>query len=901
MRAVGASAFRALGVRRWKLVPAIAIVLGGVASGPAPASAISSPPAHPWIVVLCKFTDLTTEPNPPSYYAQEYAKQGTSSNLTLVDYWRDISYGQLDISGTAVVTKWYSLGITRYEWAGYNRYDKIRTCAEEASGDVNYANYFGVLALFNDDRPGRSASTTLSTGIGTGDTTITVASSTGFPAAPFAVVINSEELHVTATSGNTWTVTRAYENGQPAAAHSAGATVTLIDGGDLGESGANAPVGVTLGGHPYTLGFVVGPPNFNLTGSAHETGHSFGYHHTRTIPLDPQGDYGDCFDDMSGYATCSFVGDFGGSNLGSVNAAAGPGMTAIGLQFQGWLPASRLFQLDNSACNQTTLGFAGLNYFSTPGYLAARIPASVSIATPGPGTTTSDFYWLEYRDKTGWDAGIPQSSVVLHLHGLDDYGYWLKTVGHGGALLTGDEFVDAGQKTYIAVNAIDTTAHQARVTVAGCKIDSALTYSGDTNGEYNDSATLAGDLRVSGSGAPVPFQPVTFTLGTQSCAATTDASGHASCPVTITQTPGSVTTVSASFPGDNAYNPASAASAFTINREESSLAYTGDTTSDYHDPATMTAVLIDPDGGAPIASEPISFQLGTSSTDVCSALTGAGGMATCSITPTQASGPVALTASFAGDAKFLPSTATATFVIKREETATTYTGPTVIGNGVTTTLSGVLKEDGTIPIAGRTLTMTLGSGSTQQTCVTGPTDAAGSASCTLVPSQPLGAGSVSAAFLGDPFYLPSSDTKATILFGFLDRGAFVIGDGNLQLAAPHTYWGARWAKLNTLSGGDAPNAFKGFASETAEPPMCGVGWSAEAGNSGRPPTTVPAYMGVIVSSAVAKSGSEMGGSTVEIVVIKTDPGYGGDPGHEGTGTVVASPSDPTQPAVFCHS
>jgi len=64
---------------------------------------------------------------------------------------------------------------------------------------------------------------------------------------------------------------------------------------------------------------------------------------------------------------------------------------------------------------------------------------------------------------------------------------------------------------------------------------------------------------------------------------------------------------------------------------------------------------------------------------------------------------------------------------------------------------------------------------------------------------------------------------------------------------------------------------------------------------------VPAYMGVIVSSAVAKSGSEMGGSTVEIVVIKTDPGYGDDPGHEGAGTLVASPSDPTQPAVFCHS
>jgi hypothetical protein len=413
--------------------------------------------------------------------------------------------------------------------------------------------------------------------------------------------------------------------------------------------------------------------------------------------------------------------------------------------------------------------------------------------------------------------------------------------------------------------------------------------------------TLAGDLRVSGSGAPVPFQPVTFTLGTQSCGATTDASGHASCPITISQTPGSVSSESASFAGDTAYNSASASSPFTINREESAVAYTGDTTSDYHDPATMIAVLTDPDGGAPIAGKTVSFQLGTSSTDVCSAATSPGGVATCPITPTQPGGSVVLTASFAGDANYLPSTTSATFVIKREETTTTYTGPTVIANGVPTTLSGVLKEDGTVPISGRTLTMTLGSGVTQQSCVTGLTDSGGSASCTLVPNQPLGAGTVTAAFLGDPFYLPSSDTKATILFGFLDRGAFVIGDGNLQLATPVTYWGARWAKLNTLSGGDAPNGFKGFASETSEPPACSVDWSARAGNSGKPATAVPAYMGVIVTSAVAKSGSEIGGNTVEIVVVKTDPGYAANPGHEGTGTLVASASDPTQPAVFCHS
>jgi hypothetical protein len=47
-------------------------------------------------------------------------------------------------------------------------------------------------------------------------------------------------------------------------------------------------------------------------------------------------------------------------------------------------------------------------------------------------------------------------------------------------------------------------------------------------------------------------------------------------------------------------------------------------------------------------------------------------------------------------------------------------------------------------------------------------------------------------------------------------------------------------------------------------------------------------MGVIVSSAVAKSGPTMSGNVFKIVVVTTNPGYEGNPGHHGTGTVVAT-------------
>jgi len=46
-------------------------------------------------------------------------------------------------------------------------------------------------------------------------------------------------------------------------------------------------------------------------------------------------------------------------------------------------------------------------------------------------------------------------------------------------------------------------------------------------------------------------------------------------------------------------------------------------------------------------------------------------------------------------------------------------------------------------------------------------------------------------------------------------------------------------------------------------------------------------MAVIVSSTISKSGSTITGDTVHEVVVKTNAGYAPNPGHAGTGTVVA--------------
>jgi hypothetical protein len=124
-------------------------------------------------------------------------------------------------------------------------------------------------------------------------------------------------------------------------------------------------------------------------------------------------------------------------------------------------------------------------------------------------------------------------------------------------------------------------------------------------------------------------------------------------------------------------------------------------------------------------------------------------------------------------------------------------------------------------------------------------------------------------------------------FAFPAGGTFVIGDLTPQAAGDRVmFWGAQWQKTNLLSGGTDTREFKGFEGGIG-PSACGGTWTSLPGNSSNPPSAVPEYMAVIVSSHVTKSGASLSGDVVRIVVVKTDPGYSSNPGHAGTGTVVA--------------
>jgi PKD repeat protein len=344
----------------------------------------------------------------------------------------------------------------------------------------------------------------------------------------------------------------------------------------------------------------------------------------------------------------------------------------------------------------------------------------------------------------------------------------------------------------------------------------------------------------------------------------------------------------------------------TVNvvKRPTTTTYTGATTGDYHDLVALSGNLADTTTTAPLAGKTITFTLGTQS---CAGVTDGSGNASCSLTLNQVPGSYTVTASYAGDATvYQPSSGSAAFAITREESTLAYTGPTVILAGasaliVTATLveDGANDDDGdggsAAPSpAGQTVTFTLGT----QSC-SGTTDAAGAVSCSIssVSGAVLGPKTITAVFGGDSYYLGSSNSWNVVVFAFPSRGAFTLGNLTAASALPTTtltWWDSSWSSLNRLSEGQPVSSFKGFAENVTTLPstspanVCGASFTTSPGNSPPPTSGVPSYMGVLVASKTTKSGSTIGGVWGKVVVVQTNPGYAPNPGHAGTGTIVAT-------------
>jgi hypothetical protein len=112
--------------------------------------------SQPWLSVLCKFADVAGEPRPPSYFASMLS--GTYPGLD--HYWRQLSYNQANINGSASTGHWYTLPNPQSYYVydmngdGYKDLDYSRAfagCTAAADADINYSGFAGVNLIFNNN------------------------------------------------------------------------------------------------------------------------------------------------------------------------------------------------------------------------------------------------------------------------------------------------------------------------------------------------------------------------------------------------------------------------------------------------------------------------------------------------------------------------------------------------------------------------------------------------------------------------------------------------------------------------------------------------------------------------------------------------------------------------------
>ena len=494
---------------------------------------------QPLVIVLCKFTDQTDEPTDVKYFQDLFSETGAGES-NVFDFWKDVSYGNVDLTGT-VVKGWYTAKTTVAQFNALPRSQQIDVCAKEADNDVDFTKFAGVGVVVNHKNLtgplfGGGRPTTING---------TTYNSLGVFVTEWDQAYNGilhESLHALAMNHSRAITNTATKYGlQRPVRHRQLLRVPRHTGQGVSRPGRDLPPG----GQPQR-----GGPGLNAV-QLLNTGWLAA---NRVLALSSP-----CVRPADGPARC--------------------------------LEPSRGDRLsgDTHSRGRADLRRGGVRHRQRPATITRVELRDKSGWDEGIGRTAcSSISTARTATPTGVDAdgawGAYSGAIACQR-------------GKCALLLPGGRYVDAAmQNLYVAVNSIDEGAHTAVVTIGSrdpnaqddCSLGASIAYSGATTGDFSDVVTLAADIVAAGSTAPVPDATVSFTIGTQGCTAVTDAAGHAQCSVQLKQHPGGYN-VTAGFAGDEAYDAATASAAFTITQEESQVTYGGQLTSDYHDAFTASA------------------------------------------------------------------------------------------------------------------------------------------------------------------------------------------------------------------------------------------------------------------------------------------------------------------------
>ena len=272
-------------------------------------------------------------------------------------------------------------------------------------------------------------------------------------------------------------------------------------------------------------------------------------------------------------------------------------------------------------------------------------------------------------------------------------------------------------------------------------------------GNFSSPTPVSAVLTNPDTNTPISGEPVTFTLnGSETCTATTDDTGTATCVITPSE-PSSSYTLTASFSGDTTTTTPlgsdSSSSSFNVNPDTSDITYTGPSSGVNGTTPTVGATLTTnvPTPDTPLSNQVVSFTVGSggSNPQTCSGTTDYNGDLSCTLpTLDQPVTDTSITTSYGGSSYEAPTTSNTPFTVTEPTTLTVNSATG--GYAMSTPVSGVLTD--TIsgqPIANESVTLQ----PRRQRVVPALTDTTGTATCNVTPSEAEATYPLTGTFTGD--------------------------------------------------------------------------------------------------------------------------------------------------------